>query len=53
MRNPDTRCQLTLTCPSMKDVVILLVHLLTTVAKCIGPGATKDVISENLLLKSS
>ena len=35
----------------MKDIVILLVHLLTTVAKLIGPGGTKTVIAENLLLK--
>ena len=35
----------------MKDIVILLVHLLTTVAKLLGPGGTKAVIAENLLLK--
>jgi hypothetical protein len=35
----------------MKDIFILLVHLLTTVAKCLGPGGTKAVIAENLLLK--
>ena len=35
----------------MKDTFILLVHLLTTVAKLLGPGGTKAVIAENLLLK--
>lgn len=35
----------------MKDISILLVHLLTTVAKLLGPGGTKAVIAENLLLK--
>ncbi len=35
----------------MKETVILLVHLLTTLAKLLGPGGTKAVIAENLLLK--
>ena len=35
----------------MKDMVILLVHLLTTVAKLLGPGGAKAIIAENLLLK--
>jgi len=35
----------------MKDIFILLVHLLTTVAKLFGPGGTKAIIAENLLLK--
>ena len=35
----------------MKDIVILMVHLLTTVAKLLGPGGAKAVIAENLLLK--
>ncbi len=35
----------------MKDIVILLVHLLTTVAKLLRPGGTKAVIAENLLLQ--
>jgi hypothetical protein len=35
----------------MKDMFILLIHLLTTVAKLLGPGGTKAVIAENLLLK--
>ena len=35
----------------MKDIVILLVHLLTTVVKLLRPGGTKAVIAENLLLK--
>jgi len=35
----------------MKDTVILMVHLLTTVAKLPGPAGTKAAIAENLLLK--
>lgn len=35
----------------MKDILILLVDLLTAVAKLLGPGGTKAVIAENLLLK--
>ena len=35
----------------MKDILILLIDLLTTVAKLLGPGGTKAVIAENLLLK--
>jgi putative transposase len=35
----------------MMDIVILLVHLLTTVAKLLGPGGAKAIIAENLLLK--
>ena len=35
----------------MKDVLFLFVHLLTTVARLLGPGGAKAVIAENLLLK--
>ncbi len=51
LRNLDVRYLLTLTCSRMKDMSILLVHLLTTVAKLLGPGGAKAVIAENLLLK--
>ena len=51
MRNLDVHCQLNLTCVSMKDIAILLIHLLTTVAKLLGPGGAKALIAENLLLK--
>jgi hypothetical protein len=36
---------------SMKDVIYLLFHLLTTIAKLIQPGGSHAVIAENLLLK--
>ena len=36
---------------SMKDVIYLLFHLLTTIAKLIRPGGSRAVIAENLLLK--
>jgi hypothetical protein len=51
LRNLDVHCQLNLTCVSMKDIAILLIHLLTTVAKLLGPGGAKAIIAENLLLK--
>jgi transposase InsO family protein len=35
----------------MKDVIYLLFHLLTTVAKLLQPGGSRTVIAENLLLK--
>jgi len=35
----------------MKDIVYLLLHLLTTTAKMIQPGGSRAVIAENLLLK--
>jgi hypothetical protein len=51
LRNLDARYQPTLLCANMKHIVILLVHLLTTVAKLLGPGGAKAIIAENLLLK--
>ena len=35
----------------MRDVVYLLLHLLTTLAKLIRPGGSRAVMAENLLLK--
>ncbi len=35
----------------MKDVVVLLVHLLTAIARLLGPGGAKAVLAENLLLQ--
>jgi hypothetical protein len=35
----------------MKDLLILLSHLLTTIAKLLGPGGAKAVIADNLLMK--
>jgi putative transposase len=35
----------------MKDIIYLLFHLLTTLAKLIRPGGSRTVIAENLLLK--
>jgi len=35
----------------MKDVIVLTIHLLATIAKLLGPGGGKSVIAENLLLK--
>jgi hypothetical protein len=35
----------------MRDVIYLLFHLLTTIAKLLRPGGSKTIIAENLLLK--
>jgi hypothetical protein len=35
----------------MKDLIYLLFHLLTAIAKLIEPGGSRAVIAENLLLK--
>jgi len=35
----------------MKEISLLLIHLLTIVAKLLGRGGTKGIIAENLLLK--
>ena len=35
----------------MKNVSLILIHLLVVVAKLLGPGGIKGIIAENLLLK--
>jgi hypothetical protein len=35
----------------MKDPLILLMHLLTTIAKLLGPGGAKAVVADSLLMK--
>jgi len=35
----------------MKDLFILFAHLLTTIAKLLGPGGTKSVIADSLIMK--
>ena len=35
----------------MKDLVFLLIHLVTTLAKLLGPGGTKAIIADSLLMK--
>ncbi len=35
----------------MRDPAILFVHLLTTIAKRMRPGGTRDVVAESLLVK--
>jgi hypothetical protein len=36
---------------NMKNVLMLLIQLLTVIAKLLGPGGIKGIIAENLLLK--
>ena len=35
----------------MRDLIILLVHLITTLARLMGPGGARSVIAESLLVK--
>lgn len=37
--------------PAMKDLLVLLAHLLTTVARLLGPGGTRAVVVDSLLIK--
>ncbi|MFT5393722.1 MAG: putative transposase, partial [Gammaproteobacteria bacterium] len=35
----------------MKDLLLLLAHLLSTIAKLLGPGGAKSVVAQSLLMK--
>jgi hypothetical protein len=35
----------------MKDLLPLLAHLLTTIAKLLGPGGARAVVADSLLMK--
>ncbi|MGB5562301.1 MAG: hypothetical protein WBM71_12875 [Sedimenticolaceae bacterium] len=35
----------------MKDLLTLLLHLLATIAKLLGPGGAKAIIADSLLMK--
>jgi len=35
----------------MKDLVFLLIHLLTTITKLLGPGGAKTIVADSLLMK--
>ncbi len=35
----------------MRDFLVLFVHFLTTLARLLGPGGTRAVIAETLLIK--
>ena len=35
----------------MKDLIALLIHLLTTLAKLMGPGGAKAVVADSLFMK--
>ena len=35
----------------MKDLLVLIAHLLTTIAKLLEPGGTRAVVADNLLMK--
>jgi len=35
----------------MKDLVLIVIHVLVTTAKLLGPGGLRAVVTENALLK--
>jgi len=35
----------------MKDLLVLLAHLLTTLARLLGPGSSRAIVADSLLLK--
>ena len=35
----------------MKDLLVLAVHLITTIAKLMGPGGARAIVAESLLMK--
>ena len=35
----------------MRDLAVLLMHLLTTVARLVGPGGARSVVAESVLVK--
>ena len=35
----------------MKELLVLLAHLLTTLAKLLGPGGARAIVADSLLMK--
>ena len=35
----------------MRDLAVLILHLLATVARLVGPGGVRGVVAESLFLK--
>jgi len=35
----------------MKNLLVLLAHLLTTLARLLGPGGAKAIVADSLLMK--
>lgn len=35
----------------MRDLIILLVHFISTLARLVGPGGLRSVVAETLLVK--
>ncbi len=46
-----TGTAISLVLATMKKALVLVVHLLATVAKCLGPGGPQAVVAENLLTR--
>jgi hypothetical protein len=50
-RQPCSATRPSLPFVSMKDLLLLLAHLLSTIAKLLGPGGAKTVVAQSLLMK--
>ena len=50
-RQPCSCSHHSLPCSAMKDLLILLAHLLTTFAKLLGPSGARAVVADSLLMK--
>ena len=37
----------------MRDLLILLIHLIATLARLMGPGGLRSVVAESLLVQAS
>ena len=35
----------------MRDLLILLIHLIVTIARLLGPGGRRSIVAESLLVK--
>ena len=40
-----------LRCSVMHDLVVLFIHLITTIARLAGPGGARSVVAESVLVK--
>src|SRR3984893_17328159 len=37
--------------PAMRNLVVLFIHLIATLARLVGPGGVRSIVAESLLLK--
>ena len=44
---------LLLLCSLMRDLAVLFIHLITTIARLAGPGGARSVVAESVLVKAA